>query len=248
VRFKGRVAVVTGGSRGIGKELARAFVRDGADVAICARNRDELARAADEIGPALFTAVCDVTLEADVARFVEQVRERFDKIDILVNNAGDTSSALLLETDSVFWNRVLSSNLTSVFLMVRQVLPMMIREKYGRIVNVASMAAKRGSRYLSAYSAAKHGVLGFTESIALEAVDFGVMVNAVCPGYVDTPSQQKNVETIMADRGLDSVTVRQMMEQKNARRRFVSTDEVAETVLMLSEEGVAVTGQALDLW
>ena len=154
---------------------------------------------------------------------------RFGKIDILVNNAGDTSSALLREMDSDLWNRVLSVNLTGVFLMTREVLAVMTSQQYGRIVNLASMAAKRGSRYLSAYSAAKHGVLGFTQSVALEVVDSGVMVNAVCPGYVDTPGLKDNVEKIMKDRGLSAQEVRKLMAQKNARRRFITMDEVAQT-------------------
>ncbi len=217
-------------------------------MAACARNRDELERVAEGIGPGVLSSMCDVTSEAEVGRFVHEVHRRFGKIDILVNNAGDTSSALLREMDSDLWNRVLSVNLTGVFLMTREVLAVMTSQQYGRIVNLASMAAKRGSRYLSAYSAAKHGVLGFTQSVALEVVDSGVMVNAVCPGYVDTPGLKDNVEKIMKDRGLSAKEVRKLMAQKNARRRFITMDEVAQTVLSLSEEGVRVTGQAVDLW
>ena len=242
------MAIVTGASRGIGKAIGVAFAVEGASVAICARNKDELDRVAEEIGPGVLSSTCDVTSEAEVERFVHEVHGRFGKIDILINNAGDTSSALLREMDSDLWNRVLSVNLTGVFLMTREVVAFMTNQQYGRIVSLASMAAKRGSRYLSAYSAAKHGVLGFTQSIALEVVDSGVMVNAVCPGYVDTPGQKDNVERIMKDRGLRADQVRALMAQKNARRRFITMDEVARTVLSLSEEGVKVTGQAVELW
>ncbi len=217
-------------------------------MALCARGQDDLERTAREIGGDIFVDTCDVSSEVEVGRFIQRVDERFGRIDVLINNAGDTSSALLIEMNAALWNRIVISNLTSVFLTTSAVIPIMIREQYGRIVNMASMAARKGSRYLSAYSAAKHGVLGFTESVALEAFDSGIMVNAVCPGYVDTPSQEVNVEKLMKDRNMDAVAVRQMMGQKNARRRFVSMEEVAQTVLVLSEERLAITGQAIDLW
>ena len=246
--LKGKIALVTGASRGIGKAIGSAFALEGASVAVCARNKDELDRVAKEIDPLALSLTCDVTLESEVRQFVHEVHGHFGKIDILINNAGDTASSLLREMDSDLWNRVLSVNLTGVFLMTREVLAFMTNQQYGRIVNLASMAAKRGSRYLSAYSAAKHGVLGFTQSVALEVVESGVMVNAVCPGYVDTPGQKDNIEKMMTDRGLRAHEVRALMAQKNARRRFITMDEVAQTVLSLSEEGVNITGQAVDLW
>ena len=248
MKFDGRVAVVTGASQGIGRAIGESFLANGAQLAICARNRGKLEDTARELGPEVFSADCDVTVENEVTEFVRSVMERFGRIDILVNNAGDTSTALLSEMDSVFWDRVLRANLTSVFLTTKEVVPIMADRKYGRIVNIASMAAKKGSRYLSAYAAAKHGVLGFTESVALETVDLGILANVVCPGYVDTPSQEPNVEKLMQDRGMGRDAVREMMAQKNARRRFISMNEVAQTVLMLSDEQTTLTGQAAELW
>ena len=246
--FKGRVVIVTGASRGIGKAITSAFASAGASLALCARDELALKDVAQGLGSDTFHSKCDVTSDDEVRRFVHAVHERFGKIDILVNNAGDTSSALLTEMDNDFWQRILAVNLTGVFLMTRETVPLMISQQYGRIVNIASMSAKRGSRYLGAYSAAKHGVLGFTQSIALEVVERGVMINAVCPGYVDTPGQKVNVENMMRDRGLSEEAVRELMAHKNARGRFISMDEVAETVLSLSEEGLNITGQAVDLW
>ena len=248
MNFEGRVAVVTGASQGIGRAIGRAFVSQGAQVAICGRNAGNLEETARELGPGVFNDVCDVTREDDVRRFVTKVSERFGRIDVLVNNAGDTSTALLGEMDTAFWERILRANLTSVYFATREVVPIMARNSYGRVVNIASMAAKRGSRYLSAYSAAKHGVLGFTESVALETVSMGILMNVVCPGYVDTPSQETNIRKLMQSRGLGREEVRDMMAQKNARRRFVFMEEVAETVLTLSDKSLAITGQAVDLW
>lgn len=249
MKFTDKVAVVTGASQGIGKAVSLAFAREGAKLAICARNRTNLDQAAREIGPEVFALPCDVASESDVTHFMQGVQKRFGRIDILVNNAADTSTALLLEIDSDSWNRIVAINLTSVFFMTRVVLPTMMQQKYGRIVNVASMAAKHGGRYLSAHSATKHGVLGFTQSVALEMVDFGITVNAVCPGYVNTPNQERNVQKIMKDRGLSREEVKQLLEQKNPRRRFITMEEVAQTILMLaSGEAGAVTGQAIELW
>lgn len=249
MKFTHKVAVVTGASQGIGKAVSLAFMREGAKLAICARNRKALDEAAREIGPEILRLPCDVASESEVMSFVEHVRGRFGKIDILVNNAGETSSALLMEMDTAFWSRMIANNLTSVFFMTRAALPIMINQNYGRIVNVASMAAKHGSRYLSAYSAAKHGVLGFTRSVALEMVDYGITVNAVCPGYVDTPNQERNIEKLMRDRRLSREEVKKILEGKNPRRRFISMEEVAQTILMLaSDEAGTITGEAIDLW
>jgi NAD(P)-dependent dehydrogenase (short-subunit alcohol dehydrogenase family) len=249
VEFTDKVAIVTGASQGIGKAVGLAFAKAGAKLAICARDKNNLENAAREIGTAVFSLPCDVASESEVASFVHQVQRHFGRIDILVNNAGETSSALLMEMDSAFWNRMLANNLTSVFLMTQAVLRIMMDQKYGRIVNVASMSAKQGSRYLSAYSATKQGVLGFTRSVALEMVDHGITVNAVCPGYVDTPNQEWNVQKIMRDRGLSRGEVRGLLEERNPRRRFISMGEVAQTILMLaSDEAGAVTGEAIELW
>ena len=249
MKFTNKVAIVTGASQGIGRAVSLAFVSAGAELAICARNKAKLDEAAQQIGPEVFSVLCDVSCESEVSSFVQQVQRRFGRIDILVNNAGETSSALLLEMDSTFWNRMLANNLTSVFLMTRAVIPVMMQQKYGRVVNVASMAAKHGSRYISAYSATKHGVLGFTRSVALEMVEYGITVNAVCPGYVDTPNQERNIETIMRDRRLPHEEVRKMLEQKNPRRRFISMEEVAQTILLLASDEVStITGEAIELW
>lgn len=249
MKFAHKVAVVTGASQGIGKAVSLAFMREGAKLAICARNREALDEATREIGPEILRLPCDVASESQVNSFVDQVQRHFGRIDILVNNAGETSSALLMEMDTAFWSRMIANNLTSVFFMTRAVLPIMINQNYGRIVNVASMVAKHGSRYLSAYSAAKHGVLGFTRSVALEMVDFGITVNAICPGYVDTPNQERNIATLMNDWKLPREEVRKLLGQKNARRRFISMEEVAQTILVLaSDEAGAITGEAIDLW
>jgi 3-oxoacyl-[acyl-carrier protein] reductase len=173
-RLEGKVAVVTGASRGIGGAIARLLAAAGAKVAGCARHA------------APGVSACDVGRPADVERFAADVLERFGPPDLLVNNAGVAARARLEETSLESWDAVVDSNLKGTFLVTRAFLPAMRARRAGRIVNVASISGRQGTAGLTAYCAAKHGVVGLTRALAAELRPDAIAVNAVCPGSVDT--------------------------------------------------------------
>ena len=186
----GRGAVVTGGGRGIGAAIARALSAAGAGVVAAARTSREIEDVASALrarGAKAWAIACDVTVEGSVIDLGRESRRVLGTVDILVNNAGASASAPLRKITLEDWERMLRVNATGTFLCTREFAPEMAGRGWGRIVNVASLAGLEGAKYVAHYSAAKHAVLGFTRSVALEFAGTGVMVNAVCPGYVDTP-------------------------------------------------------------
>jgi NAD(P)-dependent dehydrogenase (short-subunit alcohol dehydrogenase family) len=172
--LSGRVAVVTGASRGIGLAVAQTLSNAGAVVAGCA------------LHPAPGVASCDVRVPDEVARFAEDVSKRLGPPDILVNNAGTVARARVDELTVEAWDDVVDANLKGTFLVTRAFLPMMRARKSGRIINIASIAGRQGTAGLAAYCAAKHGVVGLTRALAAELREDGIVANAVCPGSVDT--------------------------------------------------------------
>ena len=244
-----RVALVTGGGRGIGKAIARALAGAGAKVAVAARSRDEVEAVAREIAASgSLPLVCDVTVRAEVARTVDDVIRKLGSLDILVNNAGLAESAPLARTDEAMWDRALATNLTSTYLFTRASLPGMVGRGWGRVVNVASTSGKVGGAYLAAYCASKHGVVGFTRALALETAGKGVTVNAVCPGYVRTDLAERAVRNIAEKTGMTPPQARAKLEASNPQGRFVEPEEVAALVLFLcGEEARGVNGQAINL-
>jgi len=242
----GRTAVVTGGSRGIGSAIAEFLVREGAAVALTGRNAAALDARAAALGKLAFGVAMDVCDEQSVRKGFEQIRSRHARIDILVNNAGEAASAPFARTDLALWRRMLDINLTGTYLCTREVLPAMMRSAWGRVVNIASTAGLVGYAYVSAYAAAKHGVIGLTRSLALEAARAGVTVNAVCPGYTDTDLVRGAVANITSKTGKTEAEARAALTAINPQGRLVKPEEVAESVLWLcSELAAAVNGQAI---
>lgn len=250
-RLRGRRALVTGGGRGIGRAIALALARDGADVAVAARTRQQIERVAAEIagaGRRSLAVAADVTRQSDVDRMAAQASEQLGPIDILVNAAGDAESAPLLKTDPAMWSRTIEVNLTAVFLCTRSLLAGMLDRGWGRIVTVASSAGLHGHAYVTAYCAAKHGVVGFTRAAALEVKGRGVTVNALCPGYVDTEMTRRSAERIAMKTGVTPEAALARLAGFNRSGRLLSPEEVARAAVdMAAPEAGARNGEAMEL-
>ncbi len=249
MRLEGKGAVITGGGRGIGAAVARALAAEGAAVVVSARTGSEIEAVADELrggGHAAWAVPCDVTDPAQVFALAERAGEHLGQVDILVNNAGTVTSAPLKSLTLEEWNRTLAVNATGVFLCTKAFLPGMVERGWGRVVNVASIAGKIGGAYISAYAASKHAVLGFTRSVAAEVATTGVTVNAVCPGYVDTPMTDRSVARIVEKTGADPEEVRQTMRETSPQNRLMEPEEVALAVVNLCDPAArGMNGQAL---
>lgn len=241
----GRHALVTGGTRGIGLAIARRLIAEGAPVTILGRNAVRAEQMAREIGAAGFAAA-DVTDRDALTAAIREAEERHGGIAILVNNAGQAESAPFLKTAPDQFARMFSVNLESIVTTCQAVLPGMIAAGSGRIVNVASTAGLKGYRYVSAYVAAKHAVVGLTRALALETAETGVTVNAVCPGFADTDLVRESVARIREKTGRAEAEIIADMVRDNPQKRLIDPDEVADAIAWLAGEGArSVTGQAL---
>jgi NAD(P)-dependent dehydrogenase (short-subunit alcohol dehydrogenase family) len=239
----GKTALITGGGRGIGRAIALTFAQHGARVAVAARTREQVESVAREIGGNALALICDVSSSQSVAEAFAQV-----KPDILVNNAGIAESATLPNTTDELWHRHLSINLSGTFYCTRAALPAMLERGWGRIINIASIAAKAGAPYISAYAASKHGVLGLTRSVALEVAARGVTVNAICPGYVETEMVSRGVQQITAKTGRSAEEALDALKKMSPQNRLVTAEEVAALALLLaSEEGRGINGQGINI-
>jgi len=251
VKLKNIVAVITGGSRGVGLTIAKEFVKEGAKVAICSRSEGDIRLAAKSLGggKGVFAAGCDASDEGQVRDFVERASKELGRIDVLVNNAGDAVSAPLEKTKLELWKDMINSNMTTVFLFSREVYPIMRKQGEGRIINIASIAGKVGGKYISAYSASKHGVVGFTKSLAMEGAEHGIKCNAICPGYLDTPLTERSIKNITEKTGMSLQQARRMLENENPQRRLIPPEEVASiAVFLASKEAGGITGEAINVW
>lgn len=243
----GRHAVVTGGGRGIGAAVADALAAAGCQVTLMGRNRAQLGDKAKTL-PVAQAIGCDVAEEAAVAAAFAEAARAFGPVAILVNNAGAAESAPLARTSLELFRRMLDVNLIGTFLCSRAVLPDMLQARFGRIVNVASIAGLKGAAYISAYCAAKHGVVGLTRALALETATAGITVNAVCPGYTDTEMAQRAIANIVERTGRSAAEAEAELVRKNPQGRLIRPEEVATTVLWLCAPGTeAITGQAIAL-
>lgn len=235
-----RRAVVTGGGRGIGRAVALALASAGHHVTVLGRNATTLSETAALAGGD--ARVVDVT---DAAALIA-VLTALGPTDILVSNAGAAESAPFLKSDDALFQRMMAVNFDSVVTASRAVLPGMIDRGFGRIVSVASLAGVKGYPYVTAYTAAKHAVVGFTRALALEVARKGVTVNAVCPGYVDTDLMTANIDRVMAKTGRSHAEALAEFTRANPQDRLIAPEEVADTVRWLCGDAAgAINGQAI---
>jgi 3-hydroxybutyrate dehydrogenase len=237
-------ALITGGGRGIGRAIASSLAGAGATVTVLGRNRTTLDEAV-AAGDAHFAVVADVADQAALSAAIAEAAAR-QPIDILIANAGVAESAPFLKSDSALFRRMMDIDFMGVVHAIQAVLPGMINQPYGRIIAIASTAGLKGYAYVSAYSAAKHAVIGLVRSIALELASTRVTVNAVCPGFTDTDLLAGSVGNIMKKTGRTREQALADLSGYNPQGRLVSPAEVADTVLWLCGEGAgAITGQAI---
>jgi len=246
--LNGKVALITGGGRGIGRAIALAFAREGARIVVAARTAAQVEQVAAEIGNGAIAVVCDVSNSESVTQMFAQTSEQLGDVDILVNNAGIAESSTIVTTTDDFWARHLAINLSGTFYCTRAALPAMLEKKWGRVINIASIAGKVGAPYIAAYAASKHGVMGLTRSVALEVAAAGVTVNAICPGYVDTEMVERGVERITKRTGRTAEEALDTLKRMSPQNRLVTPEEVASMALLLaSEDGRGINGQGINI-
>lgn len=245
----GRTAVITGGGRGIGAAIARALAGAGAAVLVAARNDAEVEGVAGsivDVGGQAFATRCDVTDPNDISALARTAADHLGAVDILVNNAGASSSAPLHRLSLEEWNRLFAVNATGAFLCTQAFVPGMVERGWGRVINIASVVGLAGARYISAYAAAKHALLGFTRSIAAELAATGVTINAICPGYVDTPMTDASIARIVEKTGRPADEARAAILATSPQNRLIEPDEVAHMALSLcNEQARGINGQAI---
>jgi NAD(P)-dependent dehydrogenase (short-subunit alcohol dehydrogenase family) len=248
--LRGKHAVVTGASRGIGVAIASILARGGADVTLMSRNASRLAEQAAALTKMFSTkaqaVAVDIAQPEQIAAAFARGADRFGPPHILINNAGIAAAAPIGKTDLATWQRLIEVNLTGAFLCIREVVQQMAKGDYGRIVNIASTAGLTGYAYVSAYCAAKHGLIGLTRALARELAHTSVTVNAVCPGYTDTDIVAQAVGNIVAKTGRTREQALRELTAHNPQGRLVRPDEVAETVGWLcSPSSASITGQSI---
>ena len=241
----GRHVLVTGGGTGIGAAIARTLSKEGAKLSLAGRRKTLLDAMAAEL-PKTAAIVADITQEADCAAMLQAARAAHGPIDIVIANAGAASSAPVSKIDLKAWQQAIDVNLTGAFLTVSAALADVTRAPGGRIIFIASTAGLKGYPYVAAYVAAKHGVVGLMKALSIELAAKGVTVNAVCPGFTDTPLLDDAAGKISAKTGRSAEDSRSALAKDNTHGRLITPEEVASTVLWLCSPGASsVNGQTI---
>jgi 3-hydroxybutyrate dehydrogenase len=247
---KDQVMFVTGAARGIGYEMAKKFAENGAKVVLTDLNKTAVEEAAESLRNEGFAAVglkCDVTSEAEVKAALDETVNRFGRIDILINNAGLQYVSMIEEFPTEKFELLIRVMLTAPFIAIKHVFPIMKQQQYGRIINMASINGLVGFAGKAAYNSAKHGVIGLTKVTALEGASHGITVNALCPGYVDTPLVRNQLTDLATTRNVPLEKVlEEVIYPLVPQRRLLSVEEIANYAMFLaSEQAKGITGQAV---
>ncbi|MEU9078604.1 3-oxoacyl-ACP reductase FabG [Kitasatospora sp. NPDC004745] len=247
-----QVALITGGTSGIGLAVAETLAGQGFRVFLCSRNPESVRATVEKLradGHRADGLAADVRKPEDVARLVDAAVERYGRVDVLVNNAGRSGGGATAEIADELWYDVIDTNLNSVFLVTRAVLKSGVVERgWGRIINIASTGGKQGVVLGAPYSASKHGVVGFTKALGLELAKTGVTVNAVCPGYVETPMARRVREGYAAHFETTEDAILERFQAKIPLGRYSTAEEVAGLVsYLVSDVAAPVTAQAINV-
>ncbi len=250
-RLAGARALITGASRGIGAEIARAYAREGARLVICARSVDAVQALAEEIrsagGEAIATG-CDVTSEEQVAALVDTAQSALGGVDVLVNNAGAYKVCRFTDADVALYRHLIEVNYLGTVAVTRAFIGGMLEAGYGKVVNVASTAGKYGSALQAHYNGSKHAVVGFTRSVALELAGAGIRMNAICPGFVNTPMVEAALPEFAALHGVSEEQALAGLLQRVPIGRMLEPEEIAHLAVYLgSRESDGMTGQAMTI-
>jgi NAD(P)-dependent dehydrogenase (short-subunit alcohol dehydrogenase family) len=250
-RPKPCVALVTGGGRGIGRAIALAFAREGLDIAVISRSRDQIMSVAAEIeklGRRAAAIPCDVRDKTSVIDAVATAREKLGPIAVLVNNAGIHLAKRFSAVTEAEWQNILAVNLTSLLYFTQAILPDMEAANWGRIINMSSAAGRMGVPFAVPYNATKHGVIGFTRGLALDLARTGITVNAICPGWVRTDMLRANAEGLAAKKGITYEQALDSLVATSPQQRLIEPEEVAHVaVMLLPDSARSITGQEIGI-
>ncbi|MGB9012926.1 MAG: SDR family NAD(P)-dependent oxidoreductase [Aeromicrobium sp.] len=244
--MSGKIAVVTGAGQGVGRAIAETLSADGHRVVLVGRTLSKLQSVAAELPGDALPLATDLTDAHAVLDLFDTIEESWGHPEILVANAGASLAAPLVDTTDDEWQHMLESNLTSPFRCIRRALPSMLEQRWGRIVVIASVVAKRGERQVSAYSASKHGVLGLVRAAADEVARTGVTVNAVCPGYVNTPMTDATIAAMSDRLDISTDEAATVLARRQPIGRLVEPSEVAAAVMACVDNG-AINGQGINV-
>lgn len=247
---KNKVVVITGSASGIGFEIGKSFAENGSKVVLTDLNAEGVEKAAENLRQLGYDAIglkADVTSEEDIKNMIEKANEKYGRLDVLINNAGLQHVSPIEEFPTEKFELMLKIMLTAPFIAIKYAFPLMKKQGFGRIINVASINGLVGFAGKAAYNSAKHGVIGLTKVAALEAAPFGVTVNALCPGYVDTPLVRGQLQDIATTRNVDiDKVLEEVIYPLVPQKRLLDVSEIADYAMFIaSDKAKSITGQAI---